>query len=216
MRIQRSDRNGLAIGGTRMRRVRFIPMAKTPEVAYRGLTRRAGRRKATADPAATDRNSQPGGNMPNARLKDFLDEHDVKYVSVEHSPAYSAAEVALSAHVADSDFAKTVIIKLEGEMAMAVLPANRRIDLRELRELLISDRVELAKEHEFADRFPDCEIGAMPPFGNLYGLPVYIERDLARHERIAFNGGSHHEIIKMRTRDFAHLVNPMVMDFIAA
>jgi Ala-tRNA(Pro) deacylase len=147
-------------------------------------------------------------------LKRFLDEHGVKYVSIEHSPAFTAPEVAESAHVAGSNFAKTVIVKLDGQLAMVVLPANRKIDLGELRDMMLSERIELASESEFQSRFPDCEIGAMPPFGNLYGLPVYVATTLADAEEIAFNAGTHHEVIKMPFEEYASLVNPTVMEFV--
>jgi Ala-tRNA(Pro) deacylase len=147
-------------------------------------------------------------------LKRFLDEHGVKYVSIEHSPAFTAPEVAESAHVAGSNFAKTVIVKLDGQLAMVVLPANRKIDLGELRDMMLSERIELASEGEFQSRFPDCEIGAMPPFGNLYGLPVYVATSLADAEEIAFNAGTHREVIKMPFEEYANLVNPTVMEFV--
>jgi Ala-tRNA(Pro) deacylase len=151
--------------------------------------------------------------MPAAKLKQFLDQHGVKYVSIAHSPAFTAPEVAESAHIAGQDFAKTVIVKVDGEMTMVVLPANRKIDLADLREMLVSERVELATEDEFEKRFPDCERGAMPPFGNLYGLPVYIAMELAGEKEIAFNAGTHREIITMRFDDYARVARPIVMDF---
>jgi Ala-tRNA(Pro) deacylase len=151
--------------------------------------------------------------MPAAKLKQFLDQHGVKYVSIAHSPAFTAPEVAESAHIAGQDFAKTVIVNVDGEMTMVVLPANRKIDLADLREMLISERVELATEDEFEKRFPDCERGAMPPFGNLYGLPVYIAMELAGEKEIAFNAGTHREIITMRFDDYARVARPIVMDF---
>ena len=154
--------------------------------------------------------------MPAKKLKEFLDSRGVKYVSIRHSPAYTAPEVAASAHIAGSDFAKTVIVKIDGQMAMVVLPAHRKIVLSELRDLLLSETVELATEDEFEGRFPDCEIGAMPPFGNLYDLRVYIDQSLAGHPEIAFNAGSHREVIKMASDDFAQLVNPIVMDLVTA
>lgn len=154
--------------------------------------------------------------MACAKLKEFLDDHGVKYVLTQHSPAVTASEVAEAAHISGTDFAKTVIVKIEGEMAMVVLPANRKINPGELRELLNSDSVEVATEDEFRSRFPDCELGAMPPFGNLYGLPVYLETTLGGHEEIAFNAGTHREVIRMRSKDFVHLVNPMIMDVTAA
>ncbi len=152
--------------------------------------------------------------MPAAKLKEFLDRRDVKYVSIQHSPAFTAPEVAASAHVSGRDFAKTVIVKIDGVMSMVVLPANRRLVLNDLRELLEVDRVKLATEEEFKTAFPDCEPGAMPPFGNLYGMPVYVASSLADEAEIAFNAGSHVELIKMAYGDFAELVNPKSIEFV--
>ena len=152
--------------------------------------------------------------MPATKLKEFLNRRGVKYVSIQHSPAYTAPEVAASAHVAGRDMAKTVIVKIEDVMSMIVLPANRRLVLTDLRELLEIDRVKLATEEEFKNAFPDCEIGAMPPFGNLYGMPVYVAASLAEEPEIAFNAGSHTELIKMAYQDFAELVQPRTLDFV--
>ncbi len=152
--------------------------------------------------------------MPARILKEFLDRRLVRYVSIQHSRAYSAQEVASSIHVAGRDFAKSVIVWVANEMVMIVVPANRRIILGELKELLATDHVRLASETEFRDRFPDCEIGAMPPFGKLYGLQVFISAELMDEEEIAFNAGSHTEVIKMSYDDYVLLVNPMVLDFI--
>lgn len=154
--------------------------------------------------------------MPANTLKRFLDSRGVKYVCIQHSPAYTASDVAASAHIAGIDFAKTVIVRIDGQMAMVVVPAHRKIALSELRDLLASDKVELASEDEFRDRFPDCEVGAMPPFGNLYDLPVYVDRSFAGHPEIAFNAGTHREVIKMSSDDFAGMVKPIVMDLVHA
>lgn len=151
--------------------------------------------------------------MPAKKLKQFLDDRGVKYVSIQHSPAYTASLVAKSAHISGSDFAKTVIVKNEGEMTMVVLPAHRKIVISELRDLLLSDEVELASEDEFIGRFPDCELGAMPPFGTLYGMRVYMDQSLAKYPEIAFNAGNHREVIKMDTDDYMQLAEPIVMDF---
>ncbi len=151
--------------------------------------------------------------MPVQKLKAFLDKEKVKYVSIVHSPAYTAQEVAASAHVTGKELAKTVIVELDGRMAMAVLPADRKIVLQDLREVTGSDEVKFASEDEFKQKFPDCETGAMPPFGNLYGMDVYVAEGLTRNEEIAFNAGSHTEIIKMAFHDFERLVQPRVMSF---
>jgi len=151
--------------------------------------------------------------MPVKKLKEFLNANRVKYVSLTHSKAYTAQEVAASAHVPGKALAKVVILALDGEMAMAVLPANRKVVLQDLREMTGSDQVKFVAEDKFKDRFPDCEIGAMPPFGNLYGMAVYAAESLAENDEIAFNAGSHEEIIKLPFRDFVRLVQPRVIAF---
>src|SRR5437667_5484169 len=140
--------------------------------------------------------------MPVAKLKKFLDEKGVKYISIVHSPAYTAQEVAASAHITGKELAKTVIVELDGKMAMTVLPANRKIVLQDLREVTGSDEVRFASEDEFQKLFPDCEIGAMPPFGNLYGMEVYVAESLSENEQIVFNAGSHTELMKLAYKDF--------------
>jgi len=149
------------------------------------------------------------------QLKEYLDREDVKYVTIQHSPAYTAQEIAASAHISGKEMAKTVIVKLDGTMAMAVLPASRRVALDLLAETVGARDVELAEEAEFAYLFPGCERGAMPPFGNLYGLDVYVAEALAEDEEIAFNAGSFTELIRMTYRDFERLVRPKVLAFTA-
>jgi Ala-tRNA(Pro) deacylase len=151
--------------------------------------------------------------MPARKLKAFLDSEGVPYVSLTHPPAYTAQEVAASAHVTGKHFAKTVIIQIDGRLAMAVLPSNRKVVLEDLREITGSDNVRFATEEEFMNAFPDCEVGAMPPFGNLYGLDVYVAPSLEQSEKICFNAGTHTEVISMASRDFERLVHPMVTSF---
>jgi Ala-tRNA(Pro) deacylase len=152
--------------------------------------------------------------MSSTRLKAFLDGRGVKYVTLRHSPAYTAAEVAASTHVTGRDFAKTLVVTIDGDLAMVVLPATRRLVLSDLREMLENTSVQLATEAEFLSRFPDCEVGAMPPFGNLYNMPVFVASNLSDEPEIAFNAGTHTEVIKMAYGDFERLVNPTVLDFI--
>ena len=151
--------------------------------------------------------------MPVKTLKEFLDREKIKYVSIVHSTAYTAQEVAASAHITGKELAKTIIVELDGKMAMAVLPANRKIVLQDLREVTGSEEVKFASEEEFKKQFPDCETGAMPPFGNLYGMEVYVAESLTDNEEIAFNAGSHTEVIKLAYKDFEHLVRPKVVSF---
>jgi len=151
--------------------------------------------------------------MPVKTLKQFLDTNRVKYVSVIHSAAYTAQEVAQSLHMSGRAMAKVVIIHLDDKMAMAVLPANRKIVAQDLREVTGCDDVRFASEGEFKSRFPDCEVGAMPPFGNLYAMDVYVSEEMARNKEIAFNAGSHVEVIRMAYVDFERLVQPKVLAF---
>ncbi len=151
--------------------------------------------------------------MPGKRLKAFLDENDVRYITIKHSKAYTAQEVAAKTHVSGKEFAKTVIIKVDGKMAMAVLPASYEVDFRLLKQLFGSEQVSLASESEFSYSFPDCELGAMPPFGNLFDMEVYVAESLAEDYQIAFSNCSHSESIKMSYEDFERLVQPVVIRF---
>jgi len=149
--------------------------------------------------------------MPARKLKEFLDANNVKYVTITHSRAYTAQEVAASAHIKGRELAKVVMVVLDGELAMVVLPASYQIDFDALRKATGAASVRLATEAEFQEEFPECETGAMPPFGNLYGMAVYVDEALARDEEIAFNAGSHTELIRMAYRDFERLVRPKVV-----
>ncbi|MDZ7293809.1 MAG: YbaK/EbsC family protein [candidate division KSB1 bacterium] len=151
--------------------------------------------------------------MPVKALKEFLDRHKVKYTTINHSTAYTAQEIAAAAHVPGKELAKTVVVKLDGKMALAVLPASQRIDFDRLKELAGAGKVELASEREFKELFPECEVGAMPPFGNLYGMEVYAARALSEDAEIAFNAGSHTQLIRLAYKDFARLVQPKIGDF---
>jgi Ala-tRNA(Pro) deacylase len=149
--------------------------------------------------------------MPAERLKNYLDEKQIRYVVIRHSTAYTAQETAASAHVRGQAFAKTVMVDLDGKMAMVVLPATERVNLERLREATGASFVELVPEREFRARFPDCEVGAMPPFGNLYDLDTYVTESLGESEEISFNAGTHRELIQLRYEDFVRLVRPQVL-----
>ncbi len=153
--------------------------------------------------------------MPVRKLKEYLDRHEVKYVTITHSRAYTAPAIAAAAHVPGKELAKTVMIDIDGQMAMAVLPSSLQVDLERLRDVIGADRVSLATEDDFEDLFPDCAVGAMPPFGNLWGLPVYVDASLAEDEEIAFNAGCHIELIKLPYADFERLVQPISIDMAA-
>lgn len=151
--------------------------------------------------------------MPSRKLKEFLDNNNVKYVAIKHSIAYTAQEIAASAHISGKELAKTVLIKADGKMIMTVLPASYRVDFEALKFALGAERIRLANEQEFKDRFVECEVGAMPPFGNLYDMEVFVAESLAEDEEISFNAGTHTELIQMNYKDFEKLVQPKILKF---
>ena len=151
--------------------------------------------------------------MPVQKLKAFLDEKGIRYVSIIHSRAYTAQEIAASAHIKGKELAKAVMVKVDGRMAMAVLPASHRVSFDLLKGVTGAREVVLATEEEFKGLFPDCEPGAMPPFGNLWGMDVYVAARLADDKEIAFNAGSHTELMKLAYDDFERLVAPKVVEF---
>ncbi|MBA1148661.1 YbaK/EbsC family protein [Ectothiorhodospiraceae bacterium WFHF3C12] len=150
--------------------------------------------------------------MPVRTIRAFLDENDVRYVIVQHSPAYTAPEIAESVHVSGRAFAKSVMVRLDGHLAVVVVPATQQVDLDALAAATGAQRVELAEESEFAACFPDCDPGSVPPFGNLFGLPVYISAALPREEELVFNAGRHTEVMRLAYSDFERLVSPTVVD----
>lgn len=154
--------------------------------------------------------------MPGRKVREYLDSHTVKYMVISHSPAYTAQEVAQKTHISGKEVAKTVMVKIDGRMAMVVLPATYEIDFHRLKKVLGAARVELAGEDDFRALFPDCEAGAMPPFGNLYDIPVYVDESLSEDADIAFNAGTHTEVIRMSFEDFEGLVNPKMLLFACA
>lgn len=149
--------------------------------------------------------------MPVAKLKEFLDNHQIKYVCFLHSPAYTSQEIAETAHVSGKQLAKTVIIKIDHQLAMVVIPASEHVNMERVKNALNLSSVELAKEGEFKNKFPGCELGAMPPFGNLYDVPVFISSQLSRFDHILFNAGSHAELMQLAYADFERLVKPKII-----
>jgi Ala-tRNA(Pro) deacylase len=145
------------------------------------------------------------------KVRAFLDLNEIKYVTVQHSAAYTAQEIAASAHIPGREVAKTVLVSIDDKLAMVVIPASNRVSPVALERVVGSANVRLARESEFASRFPDCELGAMPPFGNLYGMDVYVDPDLAKDEMIAFNAGTHTDLVVMRYADFERVVKPKVL-----
>lgn len=146
--------------------------------------------------------------MPAHKLRQMLDEHKIKYISINHWPAYTARETAASTFVPRGEFAKTVIVDLDGAEVMAVVPASRHVDTEALRKLAGASEARLATEYEFKSLFPDCEIGAMPPFGSLYGIPVYVDELVVEVDDLCFNAGTHDQIMRMDCADFLELEKP--------
>lgn len=149
--------------------------------------------------------------MPVKKLKEFLDGQHVKYVSMTHSPAFTSQEIAAAAHISGKQLAKTVIVKVDGQLAMVVLPANDQVNFAKLREATGNTAIDLAGETEFKEKFAGCEVGAMPPFGNLYGMPVFVSKHLSEQDHILFNAGSHSELMQVSFSDFERLVKPKMV-----
>jgi Ala-tRNA(Pro) deacylase len=153
--------------------------------------------------------------VPLSKLREFLDRNQIQYLVISHSVAYTAQGIAALTHIKGHELAKTVILMVDGRPAMAVVPASSRVDLFKLKRYLASDTVELATEDQFRDHFADCETGAMPPFGNLYGMDVFADLGLTEDKEIAFNAGSHRELVRMSFADFRRLVNPVLLPLTA-
>ena len=149
-------------------------------------------------------------NIPK-RLTQFLEDNNLTYEILHHEAAYTAQEAAHEEHVKGRNHAKVVMVKSNGDLAMAVLPAHRIIDLEKL-ENITRKSFSIAAEEEFQSHFPDCAVGAMPPLGNLYGLSTYIERSLTKDEYIVFEAGTHSDSIKMRFKDYERLAQPQIAD----
>jgi Ala-tRNA(Pro) deacylase len=145
------------------------------------------------------------------RLQRFLDEHRVDYRVIHHRTDYEASVTAADTETEPEEFAKTVFLWIDGRFAVAVLPALKHVALSKLRKTLDAEEVRLASEREAAELCPDCDVGAAPPFGNLYDLPVYVSASLAEDEQITFNGGSHEDAIRMAFSDFEQLVRPRIL-----
>lgn len=147
------------------------------------------------------------------KLKAYLRSRGVAFEEQEHRPAYTAQEVAAAEHVPGRSLAKVVMVFGDDRLVMLVVPASHRVDLDRAAAALEAEKVRLAKEQEFAGYFPDCEPGAMPPFGKLYGVPVYVDRSLGESETVVFQAGSHTHTMSLRYADFARLVAPSVSEF---
>jgi len=145
------------------------------------------------------------------RLHNFLDQEHTPYTTLHHDRTVTAHETASATHLSRNLFAKTVMLKIDGTLAMMVMPTSYRIDLVRLSRALGGPMVELADETEFKDAFPDCEVGAMPPFGNLYGLPVFVDSRLASQTEVAFNAGTHTDAVRMPYKEFERLAQPELL-----
>lgn len=154
--------------------------------------------------------------MPLSKLREFLDTNNIKYLVISHSLAYTAQGIAALTHIPGKELAKTVMVLIDGRLTMAVVPASSRVDLFKLKKYLSAETVELADENQFRGQFPDCETGAMPPFGNLYGMDVFADQSLAQDKEIAFNAGTHRELLRMSFNDFRQLVKPVILPLAAA
>lgn len=149
--------------------------------------------------------------MPLKKLKELLDSNKIKYVLMSHSPAYTAQQVAQTSHVSGYQMAKTVMVKLDGKLVMVVIPATNKVNFDIVKKNAKASKAELASENEFKSLFPGCEVGAMPPFGNLFNVDVLVAESMAQNKEIAFNAGSHSEVMKLAYKDFKKVVKPKVM-----
>jgi Ala-tRNA(Pro) deacylase len=145
------------------------------------------------------------------RLRKFLDSHLAEFTITSHPKAFTAREVAAAEHLPAQEVAKTVVVFGDGAYHMIVVPASKLVDLHEVRPVLGLSQARLATEDELARLFPDCELGAMPPLGPLYGFPVYLDTTLAAQDIIACNAGTHREVMHMRVAEFRRLVSPHVV-----
>ena len=144
------------------------------------------------------------------KLRAMLDEAKVSYEVYTHPVAYTAQEIAEKQHVSGKELAKVVMLEVDDQLIMGVLPGNLKVHVNRAKASLRASSVRLATEDEFTARFPECEIGAMPPFGNLFGLKVVVDPALEKDEYIYFNAGNHVQTVRMKYKDFAELVKPQV------
>lgn len=147
------------------------------------------------------------------RLAEYLSQHGVPFKAMSHPTAYTAQEVAAAQGVSGKQLAKVVIVKADDRPVMLVLQASAMVDLRKAAQMLGAKSLVLAREGDFADLFPDSEVGAMPPFGNLYNVPVYVDEGLAAQEEIVFAVGTHTDTFRVRYADFARLASPTLGAF---
>jgi Ala-tRNA(Pro) deacylase len=150
------------------------------------------------------------------KLSDLFEEKKISYEVYNHPLAYTAQEIAATQHFSGDAMAKVVILKVDGVLTMAVLRGSDKLSLATIGESLNAREVQMASEDEFVSRFPSCEIGAMPPFGNLFGMTVYVDPALEEDEEIYFNAGNHVQTVRLRYKDYERLVHPRVVHMTAA
>jgi Ala-tRNA(Pro) deacylase len=149
--------------------------------------------------------------MAHTKVQDLLKQEEVPYKSVWHPVSYSAQKTASFAHVSGNEFAKPVMVRIDGQLCMVVVPASNQVDFDLLRQATGAKDLRLASESEFMNMFPDCEVGAMPPFGHLYGLQTYVAEKLSQDDIISFNAGTHNELIEMTFRDYSRIEHPRLI-----
>lgn len=152
--------------------------------------------------------------MPVQKVKNYLNENKVNYTSIPHSLAYATREISHQCHISEKEMAKVVIVQAGSKLVMVIIPSSKLLDFKSLENTLHESDVSLATEKEFANAFPDCEVGAMPGFGNLYNMDVIVDQSVAKNKDIFFNGGTHTEIIKLSYQDFEKLVHPKVTSIV--
>lgn len=140
-----------------------------------------------------------------------MNNHDVAYKTISHPRAYTASQCAQAAHIKGNYFAKSVVVKLDGKFVLVAIPANIRLDLDLLKKETQAKHAEIAQEFEFQDKFIDCEVGAIPLLGELYGMDVYLADSLAHKEWLVFNAGNHSQLLKIKSEDFLNLVHPKTL-----
>jgi len=146
-------------------------------------------------------------------VREFLQQRGVRFSMLDHQPTYTAQRLAQAVHVSGDEVAKAVLLRADDGYVLAILPATRTVDFARVGQLTGAAIIELATEIECGDCFPDCELGALPPFGSKYGLRTLVDRKLTEDEEIVFEGNNHHEAIRMKLRDYLDIERPTIGDF---
>lgn len=149
--------------------------------------------------------------MISQQIRKFLENHHVKYSVINHPTAYTASQIAQSAHIPGRQLAKVVVVKIDDKLAIVTLPAHTHLDIDNIKKISCGKKVKLAREHEFNTEFPGCEVGAMPPFGELYDMDVYFADSLTQQDWLAFNGGTHSDLLKIDCKELLKLIHPKLL-----